>query len=197
MKKILVFLLLGFFVTTKPVFAQMGYGMMGDFNDQSQESSDSATSAQQDLTNLVNQLLQSQGVSNTNQLDCSKINADQLEQLGDAWMDVQIGNQQAHQAMDQMMGGEGSVSLNNAHLIMAENYLGCSNRQQLANPDSNATSSGFWPMMLGLNGGGGFNMMGYGYGGNFGAGALGFLTWLVVLVDLILLGIYLWQKVRK
>lgn len=40
-------------------------------------------------------------------------------------------------------------------------------------------------------------MMGYGYG-DFGTfGALGLLTWLTVLVDLVLLGVWLWKQVSK
>lgn len=42
-------------------------------------------------------------------------------------------------------------------------------------------------------------MMGYGYGGMMGGGgfgALGFITWLVVMADLILLGVWLWKKIK-
>ena len=46
-----------------------------------------------------------------------------------------------------------------------------------------------------------FYMMGYGYGGHgfmSGGGEIfGILFGLVVLVDLILLGIFLWQKIKK
>ena len=42
--------------------------------------------------------------------------------------------------------------------------------------------------------------MGYNsYGGSMmggGMGTLGFITWLVVLVDLVLVGVWLWKKVR-
>lgn len=38
-------------------------------------------------------------------------------------------------------------------------------------------------------------MMGYGYGGGFAL--LGLLTWLAVLVDLTLLGVWLWKQVSK
>lgn len=42
-------------------------------------------------------------------------------------------------------------------------------------------------------------MMNYGYGsmmgGNFGT--FGFLTWFVVLFDLVLVGIWLWQQITK
>lgn len=39
--------------------------------------------------------------------------------------------------------------------------------------------------------------MNYGYGGNMmgGLGTFGFITWIVVIVDLVLLGIWLWKKV--
>jgi len=43
-------------------------------------------------------------------------------------------------------------------------------------------------------------MMGY-YGGGLGmmggGGALGLITWVVILVDLILVGLWLWQKISK
>lgn len=39
-------------------------------------------------------------------------------------------------------------------------------------------------------------MMGYGYGMS-GLGTLGLLTWLAVLVDLVLLGVFLWKLVSK
>lgn len=44
-------------------------------------------------------------------------------------------------------------------------------------------------------------MMGW-WGGSYSGmmgnyGFFGFLTWLVVLVDLILLGIFLWKKIQK
>ena len=40
--------------------------------------------------------------------------------------------------------------------------------------------------------------MDYGYGGmTGGAGTLGFLTWLVVIVDLVLLGVWLWKHIKK
>lgn len=38
-------------------------------------------------------------------------------------------------------------------------------------------------------------MMGYGYGAAGGMGTLGLITWIVVIVDLVLLGVWLWKKV--
>jgi uncharacterized membrane protein len=43
-------------------------------------------------------------------------------------------------------------------------------------------------------------MIGYGnagWGMMGGAGVFGLLTWLVVLVDLVLLGVWLWQRISK
>lgn len=40
--------------------------------------------------------------------------------------------------------------------------------------------------------------MNYGYGGMMGGiGGFGFLTWIIVFVDLILVGIWLWQQISK
>jgi len=39
-------------------------------------------------------------------------------------------------------------------------------------------------------------MMGYGYGGMMGGG-LGLVMWVVVLIDLILLGIFLYKQTNK
>lgn len=36
-----------------------------------------------------------------------------------------------------------------------------------------------------------------GYGGWGGAGFFGVITWLVIVVDLVLLGIWLWKQIEK
>ena len=41
-------------------------------------------------------------------------------------------------------------------------------------------------------------MMGYGYGAMMGGfGTLGFITYLVILADLILIGVWLWKQINK
>ena len=41
-------------------------------------------------------------------------------------------------------------------------------------------------------------MMGYGYGVNWGVfGLLGFIFWIVIFIDAILLMIWLWRQVQK
>lgn len=79
------------------------------------------------LDTLVVQIQQSQGVSSSNQIDCQKVTDSQFEKLGDAWMDTVHPNESTHEQMDQMMGGEGSQSLEASHIQMGRNYLGCDN----------------------------------------------------------------------
>jgi len=83
-----------------------------------------------------------------------KISPDQVPaplmvKLGDAVMDIMIPNQQQHAFMDQMMGGEGSKSLDSMHSWIAYRYL----------------SGGYFAN------GAGFGMMGS--GGMFGGGMMG------------------------
>ena len=41
-------------------------------------------------------------------------------------------------------------------------------------------------------------MMGWGYGGmGYGFGVVATIFWLVILIDLILLGIWLWKQINK
>ncbi len=41
-------------------------------------------------------------------------------------------------------------------------------------------------------------MMRFGYGSMMGDwGVLGVITWIVILVDLVLLGIWLWKQIKK
>lgn len=81
-----------------------------------------------------------------------------LVQLGDAVMDVMIPNESQHQWMDQMMGGEGSASLDSMHKWIAYRFL---------TGGYSAVGAGH-----GMMGGamGGYSMMGY---GNSGWGMMG------------------------
>lgn len=169
-------------------FAQMGWGMMGNYN-----STTSSTFAEQQKTldNATNSVLKSQNVSSISQLNCSKISEDQFEKVGDAWMGVMAGSEQDHSIMEQQMGGEGSQTLKQAHIQMGERYLGCS---------TSANQNGWMNMMDG-RGGEFFPMMGWGYGnmmiGSFGwgFGVLGLIFWLVAFIDLVLLGVFLWRRI--
>lgn len=106
-----------------------------------------------------------------NRISCDELTEDQLETIGDYYME-QMHPREAHEIMDKMMGGEGSESLRNIHTNIAESFY-CGN--------SNAMSPG----MMNMVGGGGYGMMandfGYGMMGNwspFGWG-FGFISMLV------------------
>jgi len=200
MKKFFIIAAATVFLLLFPQRSHAQMGMMGDYyHNDSSSSSQTDQQYQQNLDNLTQTLLKSQNVNSIQQLKCPKVSNDQFEKIGDAWMDVRIGNEAAHERMDQMLGGEGSQSLTNAHIQMGENYLGC---------NTNGTQYNWMPMMLDYQNtaskGGGFPMMGWGYGygngGNgfgWGFGALGLILWLVVLIDFILAGIWLWQQIRS
>jgi hypothetical protein len=79
-----------------------------------------------------------------------------MVELGDAVMDIMIPNQQQHEYMDQMMGGEGSQSLDSMHRWIAYRYL-----------TGGYSGGGFG---YGMMGGG---MMGSGSGGFGGFGMMG------------------------
>lgn len=154
--------------------------------------------AQQTLDKAVQDVLKIQNVSSKDQLDCSKITDVQFEKVGDAWMGVRAGTEDVHNRMEQMMGGEGSNTLKQAHIQMGKTYLGClgssanTNMPMLRAPINDASRGGVFPMMG----------WGYGYGNmmnsyGWGFGIVAFLFWLVAFVDLVLLGVFLWKKIKK
>lgn len=77
------------------------------------------------LDNTIMQIMKEQGVDSRQNINCSKITDHQFEDLGEAVMNLRHPDPETHEAMDEMMGGEGSESLKNAHIIMGRGYLGC------------------------------------------------------------------------
>lgn len=173
MKKfVLILIILATFSTTQTARAQM----MNFYQNQSSPATEDDKS--QNLDSLVNEVMQQQGVKSKDEIDCQKLSQGQLEDIGDAWMDNHLGSSAAHEQMDKMMGGEGSESLRQAHIRMGESYLNCPGK------------GGGFPMMYGWG-----DMMNWGGLGVFGI--LGSLVWLVILVDLVLLGVWLWKQIQK
>lgn len=92
-----------------------------------------------------------------NPVDCSQLTDDQLERIGDYFME-QMHSGEGHEKMDAMMGGEGSQRLRERHIMMGQSFY-CN--------DSSFGMMGSGMMSFGQAG------MGYGFG---------FLPLLVVIV---------------
>ncbi len=136
-------------------------------------------------------------------VECAQLSEEQLERMGDYYME-QMHPGEAHELMDQMMGGEGSESLKQAHVFMAKRlYCG------------ETASSGMMAgcgMMGGMMGSGMMQMMGgsgmmgntygtSGKGSSFGAASFwsgyNILPWLLSLVTLLLLGLAVYKLSKK
>lgn len=125
-------------------------------------------------------------------ISCDKLADEQLEAMGDYYME-QMHPGEAHEMMDQMMGGEGSDSLKQMHIQMAKRLY--------CNEDvGGMMGGGMMNMMMGS--GGMMNMMGTNMmGGSFGGGSwwlwsiVGMLFWIALLVALILLIVWLYKKI--
>lgn len=129
-------------------------------------------------------------------ISCSNLNSSQLEFIGDYYME-QMHPGSAHEVMDNMMGGEGSESLRNAHIQMAlVLYCGQTN--------TSVTYGGMMGMMpfmyrSGLGGG----TMSYPYGGMMGYdmmgyGSLGWISlafWILVVILLVLAIFWLYRNI--
>lgn len=146
----------------------------------------------------------SQNITSQNQVACAVVTDAQFEKLGDAVMGYGITEQQ-HTAMENMMGGEGSVTLKQAHINMGRSYLGCWGNYKSGpvgvpmmgyfngsgTPTSYGQTSGYygnpWGMMgYGLNSG--WGMMGNYYGGYSGFGWITMvLVWALLILGIIAL----------
>jgi hypothetical protein len=179
-------LAVGFLAIAGVASAQMG--MMGNYW---QSGNTTQLTQSQEVNNTLQDIYKSQNVSSQGQVDCSKVNDDQFEKLGDAYMGVMLPNPQQHEVMDNMMGGEGSSSLRLAHINMGRSYLGCWS-------DYNSGPV-YIPMM-----GGGYGMMGGDYnnsyypgsmmGGYFGSYSWFGLITMLLLWALLVLGIVMAVK---
>jgi len=200
MKKTLLlatFILFGFFVfNVAAARAQVG-SMMESENaiTQTQVEGDTHTES---VESVLQDILNQQSVSTVQELDLTKVSDDQWERLGDAVMELQHSGQ-AHEVMDQMMGGEGSDSLRQMHINMGKAYLGYG-----GNYGSGMMSGGMmgnWNTNSSLRGGG-FPMIGFGsmmgYAGNSGVyGIFGSVTWIALIIFLVAGTYFFIKQARK
>ncbi len=99
-------------------------------------------------------------------VSCDELSDDELEMIGDYYME-QMHPGDAHAAMDEMMGGEGSESLRQVHISLGRRFY-CG--------EQSAMSAGMMNMMMGRGMdifGGGTMMNGFGMMGTFGMGLAG------------------------
>jgi len=108
-----------------------------------------------------------------NRISCSELSEDQLEVLGDYYME-QMHPGELHEKMDNIMGGEGSLALRNVHINMGKSFY-CG--------DQNAMSPSMVNMMMGRT-----NMQNYGMMGNYSS-FFGFygnifimLFWILIII---------------
>lgn len=117
MKKALISLFAFGFLFAGTVSAQ---GMMGNW----QGGSAVVQSSDPGISVALQDIYKSQSINSQSQVVCVKVTDDQFEKLGDASMGYGITEQQ-HTVMENMMGGEGSATVKQAHINMGRAYLGC------------------------------------------------------------------------
>ena len=123
---------------------------------------------------------------------CTQLTDDQLELIGDYYME-QMHPDQQHEFMDQMMGGEGSAQLRQVHINIARMFY-CGEKQAMSTGMMNVMMGRGMMGYGGIQNQGGLNsMMGSGYGmmGGYGFWSIFPILYVVLLVGLIVL-VYLW-----
>lgn len=133
---------------------------------------------------MMQDIMMGQGVSEQEQINCKEMNEDEWEKLGDAVMNEMINDDEQHELMDEMMGGEGSESLRAMNINMGQQYLGCGEGMGMDGMTSfrsglSAGRQGSLGMMNMMSGFGGTGMMGLG-----GGGMLAFWALVIVVIGL-------------
>lgn len=115
------FSIVSFFLLT----AGSASAQMGMMNYYWQNNSPVAQSGQSStISAALQDIYSSQSISAQSQVICAQVTDTQFEKLGDAVMGYGITEQQ-HAVMENMMGGEGSATLKQAHINLGRSYLGC------------------------------------------------------------------------
>lgn len=134
---------------------------------------------------VLQEILTSQNVSTVQKLDCTKVTDEQFADLGDAFME-EAHPGDAHEAMDKMMGGEGSASLTAIHISMGQRYLGCAGSTVGYGMMGGGMMGGYYNNRSGnYSYGPGYGMMGYYNSDDFGARSGWFLAFPIVTMILV------------
>ncbi len=147
---------------------------------------------------IINEIKQNQSVESIIQIDPNQVTPALLEELGDAVMGLMIGDEQQHEWMDEMMGGEDSPQLASNHRWIAYNYLQNDGELNTWGPGMMGFGIGGHGMMGNWN----FNRIGNGWGygpGNMMGWSGSWWGWIITLVVIIVIAaiviaIYLSRK---
>lgn len=74
---------------------------------------------------IMEQIRRSQNVTKNDQIDCSKVTAEQLKQLGQAVAAGMYPDNQSRNYMNNMMGGENTAMSDYRYRMIGAHYLGC------------------------------------------------------------------------
>lgn len=110
---------------------------------------------------------------------CSELTDDDLEHIGDYYME-QMHPGEAHELMDEMMGGEGSAELKQMHVLMAKRIY-C---KEDVTVGSGMMNKGGMMTMMGTN-------YGYGMMGSSGWWTFSYVLYVLLLLGLVVL-VFLW-----
>jgi putative membrane protein len=134
------------------------------------------------LKTIVSQIEREQNVQTIDQVNPDRVGDEKLAQLGEAVMDQMVPNEREHAFMDQMMGGEGSATLEAMHRAMGYNYLASGGEIRWG-------SMPFGPGMMGY-GPRGAAGQGYGRGHGYGHQMFGYyrpgLWWILPILGVLL-----------
>ena len=82
-----------------------------------------ATGNDRSVADVEQEIRKTLGLRQDASIDPDAVPEALMVELGDAVMAEHVGNERQHEWMDEMMGGEGSASLDSAHRWIAYNYL--------------------------------------------------------------------------
>jgi hypothetical protein len=186
-KKILLLTII--FFATSGIFAQAHAQMMNYGNPsitvdptQIQQQQQEEAQGKQFFDELQNQ-----------QTTCAKLTDSDFEKIGEYNMSQMFGNNtSAHIAMNQRIQQmRGVTGEEQTHIQIGRSVTGCSTASS-----QNSTPRGGVSPLMGFNG---YGMMNgnYGAGGFSGFWILGIIVHIIIIVDLILLGMWLWKQIKK
>jgi putative membrane protein len=149
------------------------------------------------LNQALQEIMKAQSVNDIKSIDCNKVTEKQMEDLGDAFVDVMHPDSSEQEFMDRMMGGEKSPTFVSMKRMMGARYLGCYKGEVpfggMMGPMFGGKGYGDvyydrrWPHMSMMYGNCPWGMMG-GYGGGG--------MWILFLV-VVVLAIYLIMKWKR